>query len=483
MEHIAEQVSKTLKGALSPTIPQDTRQELRGYYRRGEFDRVFPAGSGSAPPILVGREAQAQQLIGLLSDVCYERRALGIHGVVIHGPRGTGKTALLNTFDDISTQHGAKTIRMDGNGGLQSFGRLMGRLSQHIEPREERTKGHVKGLKVGITTLIKAEGHAQHQALTKTSEVTPDQDVLSSLESMIRNKPNTPVLLIIDEAHGADASVLGELMNAVQTLGGGDSKKPIGFVLGGTPDLIDLMCQKSCQSTWFRDRAQDERFAPMSNDLATEACLKALTETLTAVGVTVEGNDVMQIVENCKGSPYFLQQLGKCALESASQHHDVATFEHGGEIDLAFKKAIEQRYASAWKNIQSENLSSCARQLGALWRSTKHPDDRIRPGLLKKAIRSGLKHAPHPEEDIMSFEDAQAYFKHLGLLWATSVSGDEDWSLGLPSFFDYVESRFQDPRNVEHHAVLPELEREMNALTQPFGRQGDADDHYDRGGR
>ena len=40
------------------------------------------------------------------------------------------------------------------------------------------------------------------------------------------------------------------------------------------------------------------------------------------------------------------------------------------------------------------------------------------------------------------------------------------WSLGLPSLFDYVESKFHEPRKVVHHDVLPNLEADMDALFQ-----------------
>jgi len=467
---LVEQVAETFEDVLSTTISQEKKQELRECYQRGEFGRVFPAGSGSAPHILVGRATQAQQLIGLMADVCYEKYAQGLHGVVIHGPRGTGKTALLNTFRNVLMQHQAKVIRMDGNAALKSIGRLMGRLSQYIESPEERTQGHTKGMKTGGAVFVKAEADYQHQNITKTTEVTPDQDVLSCLESILRNNPDTPVMLMIDEAHGADPAVLGELMNSVQTLGEYEPNEPIGFVLAGTPDLIDLLREESCKSTWFRDRIYFKRSIPMANDLSLEACKEAITNTLEAADVTIEGKDLIEMVSKCKGSPYFLQLLGECALESASQQNDVVRFTKGGEIDRAFESRIEERYMVAWRDVEDKDLSGCTRQLGELWRRIEELDEEITPSLISKAIQSGLTHVPYSHKRRLNPEEAEAYFKHLGLLWSTSADGESDWSLGLPSFFDYVESKFRNSKNDDHYEVLPKLEADMDALMKRIGR-------------
>ncbi len=171
----------------------------------------------------------------------------------------------------------------------------------------------------------------------------------------------------------------------------------------------------------------------------------------------------------CKGSPYFLQVLGQSALKAASQSNGIADFAVGGEIDLRFEERVQERYKEVWANLDGQNLSGCARQLGHLWRQMEKVGQQVDLTLIKMAIRSGLAHAPQQEEAVPSFEEAQTHFKHLGLLWSMTGYDEGPWSLGLPSFFDYVESKFHEPRKVVHHDVLPNLEADMDALFQRTG--------------
>ena len=63
---------------------------------RSSTSRVFSPGDGAPPPTLAGRDAQQAVLLRCLADL-----AAGTappHNVVLIGPRGNGKTALLNWF-------------------------------------------------------------------------------------------------------------------------------------------------------------------------------------------------------------------------------------------------------------------------------------------------------------------------------------------------------------------------------------------------
>ncbi len=259
-------------------------------------------------------------------------------------------------------------------------------------------------------------------------------------------------------------------MNAVQLLA---ERHPIGFVLAGTPDTLDVLRHNDCKATWFHDRAQEERFAPLPNDLSVDVCCHAITETLAAAGVAIKyRGDLEAMLPRCKGSPYFLQSLGQAALAEASAHQDVADFAAGGEIDQLFEKDIQDRYSTTWVDLEGRNLAGCARQLGCLWRWAEAAGAEVKSALIKHAIRSGLSQAPYQEEAVPSFEEAQSHMKHLGLLWPVIGYAEKEWSLGLPSFFDYVETQFQDPSNFQHRQALPRLEADMNDLFKRLGWDG-----------
>ncbi len=451
-------------------LTKDRRKQIRDHYLGGNFNRIFPAGSGATPALLVGREQQLKQLSALVEEVIAPPTYRSIIGVVLHGPRGTGKTAMIAVLDQVAQQSDAfLTIRTNGNTGLTSADQFTSRISRYMAPYKEETtseKTHVKGAAKAL--VVEGEAGVESQ-ISSTQKTDRAQSVEAGLESVVLRQQK-PLLLLVDEAHGADPSILGKMMNAVQLLA---ERHPIGFVLAGTPDTLDVLHHNDCKATWFRDRAQEERFAPLPNDLSVDACRHAITETLAAAGVTIKHHDDLEaMLPRCKGSPYFLQCLGKAALTEASAHQHVADFSVGGEIDTLFEKRIQDRYKEAWADLKGQNLASCARQLGCLWRRAERHGEQIDDIMVEHAIHSGLDHPLSPHKSIPSFEDTERHFKHLGLLW--SISGHEDgpWSLGLPSFFDYAEAQFHASRHTQHADVLSHLESDMNDLFKRLGWDG-----------
>ena len=59
--------------------------------------RLFTPGDGATPPALTGREREEAVLTRCLGDLLGGRAPP--HNVVLTGPRGTGKTVLLNWFE------------------------------------------------------------------------------------------------------------------------------------------------------------------------------------------------------------------------------------------------------------------------------------------------------------------------------------------------------------------------------------------------
>ena len=59
---------------------------------------LFTPGTGATPPVLAGREREQEVLNGCLARMAGGRSPP--QDVVLVGPRGNGKTALLNWFED-----------------------------------------------------------------------------------------------------------------------------------------------------------------------------------------------------------------------------------------------------------------------------------------------------------------------------------------------------------------------------------------------
>ncbi|MDD9961675.1 MAG: ATP-binding protein [Gammaproteobacteria bacterium] len=470
---ISEIQQNIFSGVATDELPKKRRGEVRAQYLKARFSNIFPTGSSKEPVLLVGREGQMQQLAALADEtleVAPGKSAASIIGVVLHGPRGTGKTVLLNAFSVGMQGRGAGVLKMTGNNALGSEGKLIKTLVEQLPALPETTEtlrgeGEVKA----SVMLVGADGRMGAEASTRSlggkQRFGTVESALRAVLSQEDAAAGLPLVIAIDEAHASDPAALGQLLNAAQSLSGPDVGLAVAVVMAGTPDVIDVLRNEACRATWFMDRAgRNKRLAPVPNDLPPQACARAIALTLDAAGVAVkDAKHLAAMAAECKGSPYFLQVLGESALVDASKSGNVADFSSGGGIDLAFRDVVLARYEEAWGDLNEKGLSGCARQLGALWRARGGGRGRITDGLVKAAIASGVEHAPKGigSDSPWTAKKAEAHFRHLGLLWSPTGSPTGPWGMGLPSIFGYVDQVFSSSDFPQHYAARPALEADM----------------------
>ena len=124
----------------------------------GRLDEVFPAGSAARPLLLVGREPQIERLNGLGAELLADSGSAKHNriAVALHGPRGVGKTVLLDTFANAMLKRGAMVIADVGN-TLSSEERLVRFIQNKIAPGPEVTKT-LRG-KAGLDGFGRWRGH------------------------------------------------------------------------------------------------------------------------------------------------------------------------------------------------------------------------------------------------------------------------------------------------------------------------------------
>ena len=74
-------------------------------------ERLFAPGDGALPPALAGREREQAVLSRCLGDLA--RGGAPPHNVVLVGPRGNGKTALLGWFAAACRRSRVNVVRVD----------------------------------------------------------------------------------------------------------------------------------------------------------------------------------------------------------------------------------------------------------------------------------------------------------------------------------------------------------------------------------
>ena len=207
-------------------------------------------------------------------------------------------------------------------------------------------------------------------------------------------------------------------------------------------------------------------------------CRDVIGLPLEAAGIPFDEDGLSRAAEECKGSPYFTQLMGNAALTALFARHPPGQwkgrpppvdFSPRGEAMSLFDEGRTGRYNDTWSWLADQGLTAAARQIGALWRRSRDESAaggvRFTEETIEAGVRSGLSNpAPHKSAaKPLAPQEAEAAFRHLGLLWDTKADPTgrrSQWTLGLPSFFDYVEDVFRDPRN-SHHAVLPALDADV----------------------
>ena len=111
--------------------------------------RVFTPGDGAVPPALTGREREEAVLLQCLADLLGGNAPP--HNVVLMGPRGNGKTVLLNWFERACRHAGRVAIARLSPSRMRTEQALVDLLLPASPLRR------MLPLKVGVTGVGEAE--------------------------------------------------------------------------------------------------------------------------------------------------------------------------------------------------------------------------------------------------------------------------------------------------------------------------------------
>ena len=244
---------------------------------------LFKPGDGAAPPALTGRASEQAVLLRCLAGL--EANAAPAHNVVLVGPRGNGKTVLLNWFE-IACRNGRRvdTVRLTPRDIPDQE-----TLVETLVPR----RGFAKLLprKVGIASVGSAEW---------PSSSAVRRNLVRELVVRCRRRP---LAVLLDEAHTLDMDVGGTLLNASQQV---RADAPFLLVLAGTPGLP---AQLDAMDASFWGRLGDGLLG--IGRLSEAAAAQALAEPLQAKGVSIDADSLSAAVAHSQQYPYFIQLWGE----------------------------------------------------------------------------------------------------------------------------------------------------------------------------
>ena len=355
----------------------------------------FQPGTGRPPPYLAGREEE-QSLFRSHFEALRRGRSAPAE-ILLYGPRGNGKTALLAWAEREAESDDRLEARWLTGSGVPAPEALVQRLRlSSLFDRLSADSISFGGVGVSL----------------RRGESYPPLE--EALEARAKARP---LLVLLDEAHTLEPKVGQWLLNAAQIAG---RRAPFLLVLAGTPDLRARLSEMDAS---FWNRAEQLPLGRLDETATAEAIRRPLAED----GIAVEAEALERIVRESHGYPFFVQLWGRAVWRrvrrSAAGAGAVTTAvveESVGE----FEARRNRYYLDRFREMEERELLPAARAVAAAFRD----EDPLSAAAFRRAIgRSGG--GPGGAEAAKALE-------HLGFVW--QAGGTPSWEPGIPSLMDYL---------------------------------------------
>lgn len=304
----------------------------------------YSPNAGANPDVMVGREEQTESFRTLLQRLELGRTS---QSMIITGLRGVGKTVLLNRFREISEERHWEVIEIEASKHDESeFGRVMAsglKMSLlRLSPRSRWSERMHHAAQVltsfsfsfdqeGIWSIgwdvPAAEGYADRGSLGL--DLT---DVMVAIGEAAKDA-NRGLVLLVDEVQFLSQMQLESLIQAVHKTV--QRRLPVTFVGAGLPQIAKLAVDaKSYSERLFK--------FPEIGALNDKDAAQALAEPATEEGVKWEPKALQEAVDVAHGYPYFLQEIGHQAWETAS--NDVITLADVRDAEEAYEAKLDSSF-------------------------------------------------------------------------------------------------------------------------------------------
>ena len=372
----------------------------------------FRPGYGSPPPLMAGREREKSELHERLDGLV--ARATSLRGLAMFGPRGMGKTVLLNWFEKECTARKITVISTTPTQALSS----RSALADVLFPR-----------RLGITEL----GVSLTRFALNIGFRAGASHNLGKKIAGICNK--RPMALLMDEAHvisEEDATLCRSFLQACQQAA---VKSPFLLALVGTPGLPAAL--RSLKATFI------ERGKSLAIDLlAPDAAAAAIREPLAADGIQIDDAALQFIVEDSQRYPFFLQLWGK-ALWDFAKARGLKSL--GTEDAQRAQPAVNEERAAMYEGRYNEfrrdrHLRTAAHAVAEAFadHTTLDPDD-----LARRVDESLLPSLPDANDRERKTQALCQELAQLGFVW--QPPGQPDIQPGIPSLMDYLRTKPHPP--------------------------------------
>ena len=364
---------------------------------------LFAPGDGAWPPMLAGREQEQ-----ILLNRCLAQLTEGQsppHNVVLIGPRGNGKTALLNWFEHACQESPARLdVAPITAADIPNRSALLAELTPPV--------GIAKLLprKVGIGALASAEW---------ATTVTPK----SLARRLIARCCRRPLAVLLDEAHTLDLEVGQVLLNASQQV---RPKAPFLLVMAGTPGLLTHLGKMNA-SFWDRLGSGLLGIGRLSNAAAREA----LVAPLAVQSVKIDDEALDSVVDQSQRYAYFIQLWGEALWNQRLATGEARlTAAHAAAARPTVEARVTEYYQRRYRELEADGLLPAATAVVPLFEAgmdATAKDQDIDAALAGTGLDAAGRLA------------AREALNGLGYIWCPPGQLQPVvWSAGIPSLMQFV---------------------------------------------
>lgn len=278
----------------------------------------FAPGAGTRPPELAGRDELRETI-----RVALERVRLGLptKSLLMVGLRGVGKTVLLDRMREDAEASGLQTLRAEAPES-RSLPALLApelrvallRLSRNEKAKDLAARalrglaGFAKALRVKYEDIEVGIDLDPEPGLADNGDLEHDLQALLEAAGAAASKAGTALVLFIDELQYVEEAQLAALIVALHRTA--QRRLPVILVGAGLPQLRGQMGKAKS----YAERLFD---FPEIGPLPDHEAKIAISKPAQAWNVEVNEDALAAIVEQTRGYPYFLQEWGKHAWDTA----------------------------------------------------------------------------------------------------------------------------------------------------------------------
>lgn len=279
----------------------------------------FRPSFGVSPRVLAGRADLLQDFDVALD----EGPGSPLRSLLVSGPRGMGKTVVLNELEDIARTRGWLVLRLsEGPGMLQELGEstVPGLLAEHDVRAVRRRVTDVGISAVGSVRTDVEDRYPVRPSLTQL--LGRLLDVLAGHE--------TGLMFTLDEVQAADPVLVGRFAATYQHLVRDD--REVAFAAAGLPTGIDHLLRQV--GTTFLRRAERVHLAVLTD----EEVAAAARATVAEAGRTIDDAALDRLVQIVHGYPYLLQLVGYHAWRTGAGRPEVTLEDVGTTLPLVIER-------------------------------------------------------------------------------------------------------------------------------------------------